>query len=83
MYIDGLILSLSPISYKFPFTAFFLFHLFMHVQKQNSVSIDKDPSIFAARHHPLIVLEKECIKEGGWMGGWKRERERERECVCV
>jgi hypothetical protein len=48
------------------------------------LSIDKDPSIFAARHHPLIVLEKRMHK--GWgMDGWveerERERERERECV--
>jgi hypothetical protein len=40
------------------------------------ISIDKDPSIFAARHHPLIVLEKRVHK--GWgMDGWVEERERE------
>jgi hypothetical protein len=41
-------------------------------------SIDKDPSIFAARHHPLIVLEKR-VHKGRGMDGWVEERER----VCV
>ncbi len=44
------------------------------------LSIDKDPSIFAARHHPLIVLEKR-VHKGRGMDGWVEERERERVCV--
>jgi len=46
------------------------------------LSIDKDPSIFAARHHPLIVLEKR-VHKGRGMDGWVEERERESACVKV
>jgi hypothetical protein len=55
----------------------------MHHGRIPFLSIDEDPSIFAASHHPLIVLEKK-VHKGRGMDGWveERERERERESGC-